>query len=88
MLRRVGPPPLPEGYIAAPRGTRAPCYTPAAHDRPFRPAPTKLNHREGRRLAGMEHWLPLFEDRLETLFDHLGAKDLIVIDSAALSAAC
>ena len=42
---------------------------------------------DGRRLAGMEHWLPLFEDRLETLFDHLGAKDLIVIDSAALSAA-
>ena len=25
----------------------------------------------GRRLAGMEHWLPLFEERLETLFDHL-----------------
>ncbi len=42
---------------------------------------------DGRRLAGMEHWLPLFEERLETLFDHLGAKDLIVIDNAALSAA-
>ena len=42
---------------------------------------------DGRRLAGMEHWLPLFEERLETLFDHLSAKDLIVIDSAALSAA-
>ncbi|WP_375285667.1 transcription-repair coupling factor [Sphingomonas sp.] len=27
---------------------------------------------EGRRLAGMEHWLPLFEDKLATLFDHLG----------------
>jgi transcription-repair coupling factor (superfamily II helicase) len=26
---------------------------------------------DGRRLAGMEHWLPLFEDRLATLFDHL-----------------
>ncbi|MDE2411472.1 MAG: transcription-repair coupling factor, partial [Sphingomonadales bacterium] len=26
---------------------------------------------DGRRLAGMEHWLPLFEDRLVTLFDHL-----------------
>jgi len=42
---------------------------------------------DGRRLAGMEHWLPLFEDRLSTLFDHLSADDLMVIDSAALSAA-
>ncbi|AKH41747.1 transcription-repair coupling factor (superfamily II helicase) [Altererythrobacter atlanticus] len=41
---------------------------------------------EGRRLAGMEHWLPLFEDRLSTLFDHLAADDLIVVDSAGLSA--
>jgi transcription-repair coupling factor (superfamily II helicase) len=41
---------------------------------------------EGRRLAGMEHWLPLFEERMATLFDHLGDDDLIVIDSAALSA--
>jgi transcription-repair coupling factor (superfamily II helicase) len=42
---------------------------------------------EGRRLAGMEHWLPLFEDKMATLFDHLAADDLIVIDSAAMSAA-
>lgn len=42
---------------------------------------------EGRRLAGMEHWLPLFEERLATLFDHLGKDDLVVIDSAALAAA-
>ncbi|MCK9544300.1 MAG: DEAD/DEAH box helicase, partial [Novosphingobium sp.] len=42
---------------------------------------------DGRRLAGMEHWLPLFEDRLATLFDHLGAGDIAVIDSAAFSAA-
>ncbi|MFA7603728.1 MAG: transcription-repair coupling factor [Novosphingobium sp.] len=42
---------------------------------------------DGRRLAGMEHWLPLFEDRLVTLFDHLAAGDLIVIDSAAQGAA-
>ncbi|AKM07141.1 transcription-repair coupling factor [Pelagerythrobacter marensis] len=41
---------------------------------------------EGRRLAGMEHWLPLFEDRMATLFDHLDARDLVVIDSAALQA--
>ena len=26
---------------------------------------------EGRRQAGMDHWLPLFEDKLATLFDHL-----------------
>ncbi|MGH6787630.1 MAG: transcription-repair coupling factor [Novosphingobium sp.] len=42
---------------------------------------------DGRRLAGMEHWLPLFEERLVTLFDHLSADDLIVIDSSALGAA-
>ncbi|MEO5587899.1 MAG: transcription-repair coupling factor, partial [Novosphingobium sp.] len=41
---------------------------------------------EGRRLAGMEHWLPLFEDRLVTLFDHFAGDDLAVIDSAALGA--
>src|SRR5438309_90586 len=38
---------------------------------------------EGRRMAGMEHWLPLIEERLETLFDHLDQNDLIVRDSAA-----
>ena len=42
---------------------------------------------EGRRLAGMEHWLPLFEDKLATLFDHLGKDDLVVIDQGALAAA-
>ncbi len=42
---------------------------------------------DGRRMAGMEHWLPLFEDKLSTLFDHLGDNDLIVADSASLSAA-
>ncbi|WP_324750266.1 transcription-repair coupling factor [Sphingomonas sp. LY54] len=36
---------------------------------------------EGRRLAGLDHWLPLFEERLETLFDHLGPADLIVRDA-------
>jgi transcription-repair coupling factor (superfamily II helicase) len=30
---------------------------------------------ESRRLAGMEHWLPLFEERLATLFDHLSPAD-------------
>ena len=42
---------------------------------------------EGRRLAGMEHWLPLFEEKLATLFDHLSDKDQIIIDAAALQAA-
>ena len=42
---------------------------------------------DGRRLAGVEHWLPLFEERLVTLFDHLSADDLMVIDSAAQGAA-
>jgi len=42
---------------------------------------------DGRRLAGMEHWLPLLEDRLVTLFEHLSDDDLILIDSAALGAA-
>ena len=41
---------------------------------------------DGRRLAGMEHWLPLFEDKLSTLFDHLSAGDVLVIESGALNA--
>jgi transcription-repair coupling factor (superfamily II helicase) len=41
---------------------------------------------EGRRLAGMDHWLPLFEERLETLFDHLGDQLLVLRDSAAVAA--
>ncbi len=42
---------------------------------------------DGRRLAGMEHWLPLFEERLETLFDHLGDDALIIRESGATAAA-
>jgi len=41
---------------------------------------------EGRRQAGMEHWLPLFEEKLATLFDHLGGSDPVVIDVGALAA--
>ncbi|HEX6740551.1 MAG TPA: transcription-repair coupling factor, partial [Sphingomicrobium sp.] len=37
----------------------------------------------GRRMAGMEHWLPLLEERLATLFDHLGETDLVLRDSNA-----
>ncbi|QIQ86040.1 transcription-repair coupling factor [Erythrobacter sp.] len=41
---------------------------------------------DGRRLAGMEHWLPLFEDKLATLFDHLDSTDVMVIDQQSLGA--
>jgi transcription-repair coupling factor (superfamily II helicase) len=36
---------------------------------------------DGRRLAGMEHWLPLFEERLATVFDFLGEDDILLRDS-------
>ena len=38
---------------------------------------------DGRRMTGMENWLPLLEDKLATLFDHLGENDLIVRDTGA-----
>jgi transcription-repair coupling factor (superfamily II helicase) len=42
---------------------------------------------EGRRLAGMDHWLPLIEDRLTTFFDHVGPDCVIVRDSGVTGAA-
>jgi transcription-repair coupling factor (superfamily II helicase) len=42
---------------------------------------------DGRRLAGMEHWLPLFEERLATLFDHLGDDAVVVRDFGSTAAA-
>jgi len=36
----------------------------------------------GRRYQGMEHWLPLFHERLETLFEHLGGA-AVSLDSMA-----
>src|ERR1700683_760266 len=33
---------------------------------------------EGRRYAGMEHWLPLFHKQMETLFDYLDSTPVIV----------
>ena len=33
---------------------------------------------EGRRYAGMEHWLPLFHERLDTLFDYLPGSPLVL----------
>ncbi len=41
---------------------------------------------EGRRHHGMEHWLPLFYERLDTLFDYLGDAPLMLdplVDDAA-----
>lgn len=42
---------------------------------------------EGRRLAGVDHWLPLVEEKLGTLFDHLGKDDIIVRDAGSTGAA-
>jgi transcription-repair coupling factor (superfamily II helicase) len=42
---------------------------------------------EGRRLAGLDHWLPLFEERLATLFDHLSPDDIVVRDAGDAGAA-
>ena len=42
---------------------------------------------DGRRLAGMEHWLPLFEDSLATVFDYLPGDTLIVREGSAGKAA-
>ncbi len=33
---------------------------------------------EGRRYAGVEHWMPLFHDTLGTLFDHVGDAALVL----------
>jgi transcription-repair coupling factor (superfamily II helicase) len=33
---------------------------------------------EGRRHPGMEHWLPLFQERMDTLFDYLGDAPLVI----------
>ncbi|KQR81352.1 transcription-repair coupling factor [Sphingomonas sp. Leaf343] len=41
---------------------------------------------EGRRLAGMEHWLPLFEDKLATMFEHLDGDAVVVRDGVTGSA--
>ena len=42
---------------------------------------------EGRRLSGMDHWLPLLEERLTTLFDHLTDSDITVRDAGSIGAA-
>ncbi len=42
---------------------------------------------EGRRLAGMDHWLPLLEDKMVPLFDHFHNDDIIIRDKAGNAAA-
>jgi transcription-repair coupling factor (superfamily II helicase) len=42
---------------------------------------------DGRRLAGMDHWLPLIEEKMATFFDHIGGDALIVRDAGATGAA-
>ena len=42
---------------------------------------------DGRRLAGMDHWLPLFEERLATLADHLSDDDLVLREAGTNKAA-
>ncbi|MEY2883816.1 MAG: hypothetical protein RL490_1540, partial [Pseudomonadota bacterium] len=42
---------------------------------------------DGRRLSGMEHWLPLFEAELATGFDYLGPDAVIIRDAGADKAA-
>ncbi len=42
---------------------------------------------DGRRLPGLEHFLPLFEERLVTLFDWLAPNDRLIVDHGAASAA-
>ena len=42
---------------------------------------------DSRRLAGMEHWLPLFEPQLGTIFDYIGAGAVIVREAGADKAA-
>ena len=41
---------------------------------------------DGRRLAGMEHWLPLVEESLATLFDYIGNDALIFEDAVGTAA--
>jgi transcription-repair coupling factor (superfamily II helicase) len=41
---------------------------------------------EGRRLSGMDHWLPLFEERMATIFDHVGEGTLVIRDAGSVAA--
>jgi transcription-repair coupling factor (superfamily II helicase) len=49
--------------------------------------PTYESARERIRRQGVEQWLPLFYEKLETLFDYLGTQALVAIDAASAEAA-
>jgi transcription-repair coupling factor (superfamily II helicase) len=42
---------------------------------------------EGRRLAGMEHWLPLFEEKLVPVTEHVASDALWIMDGGAAGSA-
>lgn len=42
---------------------------------------------EGRRLSGMEHWLPLLEEKLVSFFEYLGDDAIVLADAVTGSAA-
>ena len=42
---------------------------------------------DGRRLSGMEHWLPLLEERLVSFFEYIGEGTIILSDVATEAAA-
>jgi transcription-repair coupling factor (superfamily II helicase) len=50
----------------------------AAFGAPERDDPLYEAVSEGRRHPGMEHWLPLFHERLESLFDYLGDAPVVI----------
>src|SRR5258706_26562 len=50
----------------------------AAFGAPERDDPLYEAVSEGRRHPGMEHWLPLFAERMDTLFDYLGDAPLAI----------
>jgi transcription-repair coupling factor (superfamily II helicase) len=49
--------------------------------------PTYEAARERIRRQGVEQWLPLFYDKLETLFDYIGDRALVAVDAASAEAA-
>lgn len=52
-----------------------------------RRSPIYQDLREGSAPAGIEYYLPLFFEQLDTLFDYLGSHALFVLDDGALDAA-
>src|SRR6185312_4484370 len=66
VLRPISEVPLGKEPIARFRSAWRERFGPAAAEDPI-----YFSVSEGRRHAGIEHWLPLFHDRMETLLDYL-----------------